>query len=641
MNEEKRDLCRARVSRDMVQITYECRQTDDARYPGSLRAHATFDHQAALLLNTHPSKRRIREYGRGLYDLLLLADPKQNVSAVFKRCFDDPSSVVQMSIEMFDETLADLLELGWEHLCDRDDRYLALESRFRLVRRLASLPLGVHEPFDGLPRILAVISSPDNLEGFAVEALGPEGPEEQSFAPIEAPFQPQQTLGLAELFDALESAGQIAGYGILRGPLPPPHEQHPALLPGYPTLDGIHDVLQAAQRAGQPYHVVHFLAHGYLDPHGNGHLLLTNEMGDAAPIHQNAFQSLFPKTHQVGLVLFAACLSGSGEQRVGQPLAGLAPTLLRLDIPAVIAMQDEISVRGAAAFTGAFYQELTTHGYIDTAMVEARREIDRRDPSRSEWVIPVLYLQSQNPRLFRPGVTGHAGQEAIASPFYTGGRINDPSLFFGRQRIVREICSELRKGCNVSIAGESQIGKSSLLYYLYQTRADWQSEGTIEFIDLQCVLDEADFCETVLSKLGENGDSLRDLKHVLSGRRLILLLDEVERLAEEDFNPRLHDLLRSLAQEPHFAMCLSTRHPLIDVFPARTPGGVSPFHNIFTIKTLGPFTESEARGLIDACLASTGVRFSEREIERLLAESHYHPARLQAGAKALFEEKVL
>jgi hypothetical protein len=273
-------------------------------------------------------------------------------------------------------------------------------------------------------------------------------------------------------------------------------------------------------------------------------------------------------------------------------------------------------------------------------MVEARREIDRRDPSRSEWAIPVLYLQSQDPRLFRPTVTSHAGQEAITSPFYTGGRINDPSLFFGRQRIVREICSELRKGCNVSIVGESQIGKSSLLYYLYQTRADWQAEGTIEFIDLQCVLDEADFCETVLNRLGESGDTLRALKRVLSGRKLILLLDEVERLAEQDFNPRLHDLLRSLAQERHFAMCLSTRQPLIDVFPARTPGGVSPFHNIFTIKTLGPFSESEARGLIQACLANSGVSFSEREIQRLLAESHYHPARLQAGAKALFEEKV-
>jgi hypothetical protein len=515
-----------------------------------------------------------------------------------------------------------------------------MESRFRFVRRLASLELRRHRLLDGPPRVLAVICSPNNLESFVVEIRGPDGPQGHSFAPIEAPFLPQQTLGLVDLFGSLQADGQIAGFRILRGPLPPPHDEHPALLSGYPTLDRIHQVLQTAEETGQPYHIVHFLAHGYVDENDGGYLLLTDEMGDAAPIHQNVFQSLFPQKHQVRLVLFAACQSGSGEQRIGRPLAGLAPTFLRVGIPAVIAMQDEITVRGAAAFTETFYQELTTHGYVDTAVVEARREIERRAPSRGEWVIPVLYSQDENPRLFRPIVVSHAGQEAMANPFYTGGRINDPGLFFSRQRIVREICTELKKGCSVSVVGESQIGKSSLLYYLYKTCADWLPDGAIEFIDLQGVLDETDFCETVLSKLGESGDTLRALKRGLASREVILLLDEVERLAEEDFNPRLHDLLRSLAQEPHFAMCLATHRPLVEVFPARRPGGVSPFHNIFTIKTLDPFTEREARDFVAARLTNTGVTFTDREVERLLIESDCHPAKLQAGAWALFEEKM-
>lgn len=634
MNEERRNLCRVQVSRDMVQVAYEC---SDGR---ALRAHAAFDHKAALLLNRSAAKTSIRDYGRQLYDLLLLADPKQNVSAVFKRCFDDRASHVQVSIEIFDETLGELLELRWERLCDQDFRYLALESRLRLVRRLASLPLERSQPSDGHLRVLVVVSNPDNLQSFTVDIQGVEGLQEHSFAPIETPFLPQQTLGLAALFDSLKAAGTIADYRILRGPLPPPHNEHPALLTGYPTLDRIHSVLQSAEETGKPYHAVHFLAHGYLDERGNGYLLLTNEMGDATPVHQSAFRSLFPKKHHVRLALLAACQSGSGEQKIGQPLAGLAPAFLRLNIPAVITMQDEISVRGAGAFTEAFYQELTNHGYIDTAVVEARRQVDRRDPSRSEWVIPVLYLQSQDPRLFRPIAGSQAALETTISPFYTGGRINDPEFFFGRQRIVREICAELRKGCSISIVGDSQIGKSSLLYYLYQTRADWLPEGTVEFIDLQRVLDEADFCETVLSRLGESGDTLRALKRALVGRGVILLLDEVERLAEEDFNPRLHDLLRSLAQEPHFAICLVTDRPLVDVFPPRSPDGVSPFHNIFTVKTLGPFTESEARNWIAARLADTPVTFTEREIEHLLAATHGHPAKLQAEARALFEVKM-
>jgi hypothetical protein len=635
VSEERQSLCRAKVSRDMVQITYE----RSSQTP--LRAHATFDHQAALQLNRHPTRTHLRAYGRALYDLLLLADPRQNVSAVFKRCFDDPSTNVQMAIEIVDETLAELLELNWERLCDRDDRYLALESRFRLVRRLASLPLKRSSPPAGPPRVLVVVSNPDNLESFAVDVLGPDGPQTYSFAPIEASFLPQQTLDLAKLFDALQAEAKIAGYQILRGPLPPPHDEHPALVPGYPTLDRIHALLQAAEEADQPYHVVHFLAHGYLDETGSGHLLLTDELGDAVPIHQNAFQSLFPKKHQVRLVLFAACQSGSGEQKSGQPLAGLAPAFLRLGFQAVIAMQAEISMRGAATFTETFYRELTTHGYIDSAMVEARREMDRRAPSQGEWAIPVLYLQDEEPRLFRHMEGSPALPQATTNPFYTGGRINDPDLFIGRRRIVREICAELGKGCSISIVGGAGMGKSSLLHYLYQNRADWLAQRTVEFIDLQGVLDERDFCETILHKLGESGDTLRDLKRALASHDLILLLDEVERLAEDDFNPRLHDLLRSLAQEPHFAMCLATDHLLVEVFPSRTPGGVSPFHNIFTVKTLGPFTEAEIRDCLSAYLDGTGVAFSEREIERLVIESHGHPLKLQEKARDLFEEKVL
>ncbi len=226
------------------------------------------------------------------------------------------------------------------------------------------------------------------------------------------------------------------------------------------------------------------------------------------------------------------------------------------------------------------------------------------------------------------------------NPFFISGRINDPDLFFGRNQIICEIRSELRKRCNVSLVGESQIGKSSLLYYLYATRDDWLPEVTIEYVDLQGVLDEADFCETVLDRLGKSGDTLRDLKRALQTSEVILLLDEVERIAEPDFNPRLHDLLRSLAQERHFAMCLATQRPLVEVFPARTPGGVSPFHNIFTIKTLGPFTETEARAFLATHLASTGMTFTEREIERLLTDSQCHPAKLQQMAKVLFKEKV-
>lgn len=232
-----------------------------------------------------------------------------------------------------------------------------------------------------------------------------------------------------------------------------------------------------------------------------------------------------------------------------------------------------------------------------------------------------------------------AARQPIENPFLATGRINDPALFFGRQQLVREMRGELGKRVSLSLVGPSEVGKSSLLYYLYATRADWLPNGEIVYLDLQGVLDEADFCETVLAKLGQAGDSLRQLKRALSGRDLILILDEMERLAESDFNPRLHDLLRSLAQEPTFALCLATCRPLIEIFPPRTAGGLSPFHNIFHLKALGPFSPGEARQMLVGRTAGSGVTFSETEIGRLLAESQCHPAHLQRLAYRRFAER--
>lgn len=239
-----------------------------------------------------------------------------------------------------------------------------------------------------------------------------------------------------------------------------------------------------------------------------------------------------------------------------------------------------------------------------------------------------------------PAVAPAPAHVHVENPFYTDGRINDPNLFFGREQLVRELRQELSKRTNVSLVGESQMGKSSLLYYLYTTREEWLPGETIEYLDLQRVLDEADFCEMILGQLNATGNTLRDLRYALGAHRVILLLDEVERLAELDFSPRLHDLLRSLAQEPSFKMCVATQRPLEEVFPPRVKGGVSPFHNIFTRKMVGAFTEAAARRFLAARLQGTGITFSEREIARLINESNCHPAKLQRLAKDLFDEKV-
>lgn len=249
---------------------------------------------------------------------------------------------------------------------------------------------------------------------------------------------------------------------------------------------------------------------------------------------------------------------------------------------------------------------------------------------RNAYAAPAERLWRAYPAL-KPAAAGE-------NPFFAGGRINDPAGFFGRERLLREIRAELAKRVCISLVGESQVGKSSLLYYLRQTRRQWAPGTPVAYVDLQGVWDEDDFCRTILGKIeggAETPPTPHALKRALTGRDVILLLDEVERMAWDDFDPRWQNLFRSLAQQPGFALCIAAQRPLEVIF-AGDAGGVSEFYNIFTTKRLGPFTERESRAFLRARLAGSGVAFTPAEIERLVAESGGHPARLQRLAKALF-----
>lgn len=254
---------------------------------------------------------------------------------------------------------------------------------------------------------------------------------------------------------------------------------------------------------------------------------------------------------------------------------------------------------------------------------------ERQQEVKAAFIIPTSFL---------PRTTHHTPRttQHVPNPFCDRGRINDPARFFDRARILRDLRQMLAAGNSVSLVGEPQIGKSSVLYHLYRTRADWLQEATVHYLDLQGVLDREDFCAEVLEGMGQGPGDLRALKRALRRQRLVLLLDEVEKLARPAFGPDLHDLLRALAQEPTLTLAVASHRPLVEVFPPSSD--TSPFHNIFTEKRLGPFTSAEAREFLAWRLHGTGVTFTQEEVERLVMESGGHPARLQVLAYDLFEE---
>ena len=216
-----------------------------------------------------------------------------------------------------------------------------------------------------------------------------------------------------------------------------------------------------------------------------------------------------------------------------------------------------------------------------------------RDPGvRAAFCIPTPLLLQVWPE----GTCHTPGPSAMSNPFCERGRINDPTRLFDRQRILRELRQMLAAGNSVSLVGESEIGKSSVLYALYRAGREWFPHGVVHYVDLQGVFDTADFCGDVLAGMGREPGDLRALKQALRKERLVLLLDEVEKLARPAFTADLHDLLRALAQGATLTLAVASHRPLDAIFPPSND--TSSFHNIFVSKRLGPFSPEETRAFL-------------------------------------------
>lgn len=229
------------------------------------------------------------------------------------------------------------------------------------------------------------------------------------------------------------------------------------------------------------------------------------------------------------------------------------------------------------------------------------------------------------------------------NPFGIQGRITDPAQFFDREELLRQIFEELVKGNNLSLVGASQIGKSSLLTRLCAlgpARLNLPA-AAFAYLSLEWVDDENEFYEALSESLGLP-EALRGYKltRALRGQRRILCLDEIEKMAWDGFTARVRSQLRGLADGPDapLRLVIASRSPLARLFPD-TPELDSPLAGICQTIAVNGFAPETACAWINARLRGAGVTFAQVEVERLIAETGGHPARLQQAAAALYAQK--
>ncbi|MCB0192698.1 MAG: hypothetical protein KDJ65_12200 [Anaerolineae bacterium] len=226
-------------------------------------------------------------------------------------------------------------------------------------------------------------------------------------------------------------------------------------------------------------------------------------------------------------------------------------------------------------------------------------------------------------------------------PFGDLGRITSPDRFFDRKNLLDQIFKELDRGGNISLVGESKIGKSSVLSMvctLGPAKLKLPAEA-FAYLNMQLVENEDDFYEALCEKLGIETCRSYKLARALQGKRHILCLDEIEITKERTgFSMNLRSHLRGLADgsEAPLKLIIASRSPLSDLFPD-SPELDSPLDGICRRLEIGPFTPEAARTFIQHRLQRTGVTFTTAEIDILLKHSQCHPAELQHAAADLYE----
>jgi hypothetical protein len=156
--------------------------------------------------------------------------------------------------------------------------------------------------------------------------------------------------------------------------------------------------LQHIMRAG-PWHVFHFIGHGGFDPFiDEGTIALADDKGKMQKLNATQLGRLLANHRSLRLVTLNACEGARGGKH--DIFSSTASILAQKGIPAVVAMQYEITDRAALEFARTFYGAIADGLTVDAAVTEGRVAMSISLPNTLEWGTPVLYMRASDSLLF-------------------------------------------------------------------------------------------------------------------------------------------------------------------------------------------------------------------------------------------------
>jgi hypothetical protein len=150
---------------------------------------------------------------------------------------------------------------------------------------------------------------------------------------------------------------------------------------------------------GKRWDIFHFIGHGGHDPQRKMGFIVVQEDGGSrgARLYADDLKAFLTQPGRTpSLVVLNSCSGAQAEP--GSLFSSTAAELIQGGVPAVIAMQFEISDNMGIAFSDAFYTYLADNIPIQAALTHTRAELKARH--FGEWISPVLYMRGLNGEIF-------------------------------------------------------------------------------------------------------------------------------------------------------------------------------------------------------------------------------------------------
>ncbi len=296
-------------------------------------------------------ERPVRELGVGMFEALLPGELRALYRQAHSHTHQEDLSGVRVRLRI---NVPQWNTLPWEFMYDPDSEcYLGVKRNTPIIRfpeiRNPPPPLRVK----GKLRILAMIANPDDPE---LDKLEVEREQER-------------------LNHALQAVGASVEVGWIRG-----------------TVDALSEALNRGER----WHVFHYIGHGGYEERWGGGLAFEDERGKVKPYHAEYLKNRLTGHPSMRFAFLNCCMGATSGKR--DVFSSTAATLVRGGLAGVLAMQFEVSDKGAIRIADQFYRGLVAGQRLESVVTAAREHVS--ELGSFEWGTPVLYLASPNGVLF-------------------------------------------------------------------------------------------------------------------------------------------------------------------------------------------------------------------------------------------------